>query len=239
MYNSRTKPLPGATLNPLHPLSRKIRGCWLLNEGAGSLVNDISSNKNHGYLVNMNPNLQSSGWNGSKYGSGVSFDGANDYIECGTSPSLNITDKISIEVLFKSETINAYKDLYHYGYNGAAFQGMFLGLKDDGKYWCRLGNGIAYSDVSSAESYTTDYTHIVATYDGSTIKLYKNGVQDANTNTLTGPIVNDQAVHANIGRASWGGYYFDGAIYKTSLYSRAVNRQEAKQLSNCIHCMLN
>lgn len=41
-----SKPLVGALLNPLHPLSRGLVGYWLLGEGGGSRLNDSSFSGN-------------------------------------------------------------------------------------------------------------------------------------------------------------------------------------------------
>ena len=42
------KPPKGAMLNRGHPLSRGLKGCWLMNEGGGKIVNDLSGNGNTG-----------------------------------------------------------------------------------------------------------------------------------------------------------------------------------------------
>jgi len=44
------KPPRGVLLQRGHPLSRGLVGCWLMNEGAGTLVRDASANRNNGSL---------------------------------------------------------------------------------------------------------------------------------------------------------------------------------------------
>ena len=64
-------------LNPGHPLSEGLVGCWLFNEGAGGLVQDLSPNRNHGLLTNMAP---ASDWVVGPRGPALDFDGSNDYV---------------------------------------------------------------------------------------------------------------------------------------------------------------
>jgi hypothetical protein len=40
------KPIRGLQLNKSHPLARGLVGCWLLNEGTGHKVFDLSGNSN-------------------------------------------------------------------------------------------------------------------------------------------------------------------------------------------------
>ena len=44
------KPPKGAMLNRGHPLSRGLKGCWIFNEGGGTIVNDLSGNGKNGAL---------------------------------------------------------------------------------------------------------------------------------------------------------------------------------------------
>ena len=58
-----TKPKPGVMVNPLHPLSRGLIGCWLFHEGSGNLVNDISGHGNNGNFGAAPPTWISTGLN--------------------------------------------------------------------------------------------------------------------------------------------------------------------------------
>jgi len=53
-------------------------GYWRFDEGSGTTAYDSSGNDNTGTLIN------GSSWVDGKYGKALSFDGENDYVDCGT-----------------------------------------------------------------------------------------------------------------------------------------------------------
>jgi len=75
------KPPRGTQLNKAHPLARGLVGCWVMNEGTGSKVFDLSGNRNTGTIYNAL-------WQPGKFGSALYFDGSGDYVNCGTNASL-------------------------------------------------------------------------------------------------------------------------------------------------------
>lgn len=83
----QTKPKPGCFIDPTHPLSRGLVGCWLFNEGAGSRLTDYSGYGNHGVLMNMNPARD---WVGSLHGGALNFNSS--YISLYGSNQLDISD---------------------------------------------------------------------------------------------------------------------------------------------------
>ncbi len=48
----KPKPLLGRRINPYHPLAQGLVGCWLLNEGGGDKIFDLSGYGNVGTFVN-------------------------------------------------------------------------------------------------------------------------------------------------------------------------------------------
>ena len=73
-----TKPPRGAVLDRAHPLSRGLIGCWLLNEGTGSKLHDLSGGNNTGTFQNMDPQTD---WVGGRDGFALDFDGVNDFVQ--------------------------------------------------------------------------------------------------------------------------------------------------------------
>ena len=59
-------------------LQTGLVGCWLMDDGSGSLTADDSGNNFNGSLMN------GTAWTNGYSGNGLSFDGINDYVNLGT-----------------------------------------------------------------------------------------------------------------------------------------------------------
>jgi len=75
----------------------KLIGWWKFDDTEGSTASDSSGNNHTGTLVG-NPQWQPSG---GKIGGALSFDGVDDYVDCGSDASLNITNAVTIAVWVK------------------------------------------------------------------------------------------------------------------------------------------
>lgn len=72
--------------------------------------------------------------------------------------------------------------------------------------------------------------HIVATYDGTTLSLYRNGVFSSSV-ASTGIISNTSKT---LTIANRGGNYFDGRVALSNIYSKALTAAEVKQNFNAL-----
>jgi len=89
------KPQFGRQLNYGHPLAQGLVGCWLMNEGCGDRIADLSGNGNTGTLKNMGATA-ASGWNPGKFGHALAFDGVNDVVVAASGiPALLIGDSFT------------------------------------------------------------------------------------------------------------------------------------------------
>jgi hypothetical protein len=99
-----TKPPLGAKINFAHPLAKGIVGCWLLNEGMGDKVYDLSGNGNTGTLANFShPATVTSGWNPGKFGKTLLHNAIlQTKINCGANAVFGITNSISLIAYIKT-----------------------------------------------------------------------------------------------------------------------------------------
>jgi hypothetical protein len=127
-------------------------------------------------------------------GSGYSldFDGSNDYVNMGSISQLNITSNITIEawVLNQSAPSNYAGIISNLSDNYADENGYGLFYSSGNlTFWLQTVGGNA-NDYTSYPKYSLDlnkWYHIAGTYDGSTMKLYINGVL-VDTKAKTGAI---------------------------------------------------
>jgi len=199
---------------------------WHFDEGSGTTAYDSSGNNNHGTLVN-GPQ-----WVDGKYGKALSFDGSDDYVDCGTDESLNITDAITIEAWVNfSSWETGVRMLYSRGEHFANKRGVFLGIRATTGLDFWLGNGTEGSSlVSEGGVPTNQFSHVVGVWDGTTRGIYINGTLNV-TDSFSGPIDYNTS-HAVIGTRSAGGAYFPGIIDEVRIYNRALSADEISDIYN-------
>lgn len=221
-----TKPPVGTQINPLHPLSKGLVGCWLFNEGDGSLANDISGNKNHGRLTNMAPNVQGSGWGGSKFGGGLEFDGVGGYVNCGNSDNLKST-----QITICAEIIsNDQSDWGHiFGSNYAS--GAWLALKNDESiaFYTTIGGTTDYWASFAAPLTVGKKYQICAVFNGTVKTIYLDGIYFASSNH-SGDLDWSGTTQLRVGASDTDTYHFDGKCSYIYVYNRALSAEESARL---------
>ena len=233
-----TKPKPGTRINPLHPLSSGLVGYWLFNESSGSKAYDISRMGNHGILTNMSVNSQSSGWDGSKCGGSLQYDGNNDYVDAGNDKSLHLTTKATFSFWLKPDNVTGN----YFGVIGRTNTPAY-------NYIIRITNGVlelrAWAGTAATVASDTaiividELQHIVITVDLPNVCFYKNGILVKSTTTTFSSLDNGVAANTNIGLYRYsGGVYFNGIIDLISIYNRAIDKLDVETLYDNQFCNL-
>ncbi len=188
---------------------------------ASNLALDASGNGNNGTLVNMTPANAVMG----VIGQALSFNGTNQYVNVGINnmPAINGPQTISLWMRYSSVP-TTIQDLFSHWGNNAYSQLSFRSPTDFGLH---RGGGGAVVDSSVIPS-PGAWHYIVYTYDGTTNRIYVDGVQTgASTN------VPDIGATQYADIASWsGGELFNGSIDDVRIYNRALSAAEVKQLYN-------
>jgi prepilin-type N-terminal cleavage/methylation domain-containing protein len=196
--------------------------------GSGTTWLDLSGNGNNGTLLN------GVGYNSANGGS-LSFDGVNDYVDAGLSPSVR-TSNLTYEVWIKfsvSQSSRTIMGIYADGIGGA-----LIGIHDNFPNRIKFhtnsigsGNGV----IGTNQLNNNIWTHVVGTYDSSglrTMKLYVNSLLNTTLNGPTTPNYPSDR-NLNIGRWTGGGtQYFNGNIASTKIYNRALTQDEIQQNFN-------
>ena len=198
--------------------------------GTGSTWTDLSSAGNNGTLVNS-PTYSSTN------GGSLEFNGTNNYINVPSTSSLQFLNRApySFEVW-----------VYPIADNSASYPGFINresnpGTGRDGYnlYYTNLGVAVGShlisterfctgTQVSSGATYTdavffNNWQCYCATYDGTTLSFYRNGVFVSSA-TSTGNITNTTQ-NLTIGQRS--GVYSNSKISTTRFYNRALSADEA------------
>lgn len=179
-------------------------------------------------------------------GQAFSFDGTGSYIRIADSANLHFTNALTIEAWLYIARLGAnqvvvakwdwtYPDAQKSYTTWVQPNGRIgFGVCDDG--YCPQGPGGASATVVSANSLPMNqWTYFAATYDGSGLSIYVNGVCETQTAYTKGifPGTGDLRIGAAVLDAVGGMLYpFAGRIDELAIYNRALSRAEIRAIYN-------
>ena len=211
--------------------SPDLVGQWLMDEGSGSTILDDSTFGNDGTLSG-DPT-----WVSGQHGLALALDGSGDYATVPDAASLDLTDAITIAAWVRPGQLGT-QYLVKKATKGG-IDGFELSLSSSGKAFFRLNqkaSGNTYR-IDTTTDYPTDgntWMHLAATYDGSTMHLYVDGVEDP-TSLIVGPsAIATNALALAIGAQPDGdaASLFQGALDDVHLYGRALSPAEIAALAD-------
>ena len=215
-------------------------GFWAFEETSGTTAYDSSGLNNDGIIYGP---TSTSG----RLDLAYQFDGSDDYIKVPKSASLDgITEAITLIAWVKLPAVNLRYSIFDRWLTGDAEGRSFEFDIEKGKVWFGLCGDGTFSDgvwLQSSNTVTSDtWTHLAATSDGSTMKIYFNGVADPMTGTPPSSI-HPSVADLHIGKwefASDDWYYpFDGTMDEVKIFSRALTTLEIEDDYNLVLVGIN
>lgn len=186
---------------------------YKFDDSPGSTAADSSGNGHTGTLMNMtSPGC----WVSGKYGTCLSFDGSNDYVQIPDHNQLDVSN-ITLSAWIKGTILSDLRIIdkttvgFSDGYN----------MDNHTGYIRLIGNDNAYSSTALT---TGVWVHVAATFDGTTTRFYKDGVLDGTSLLITALPVN--TLPLRIGAGSTGSNNFSGLIDDVRIYDRALSQDE-------------
>jgi len=193
-----------------------------LRETGRDIIRDKSRHMNHGMCINGTNIIQTK--------EGIcagSFDGVNDYVDCGNDESLNIISAITIEAWVNTNSLEDRKIITRVKgsqWVDRVYQMYVIGGKINWMVYNGLPNGII--DVKSGAIETGKWYRVVGTFDSSYVRLYVNNVKYETLNTI-GTLTSNPSIHTRIG--TWiTSNYFHGLIDEVHIYNRALSAEEVR-----------
>jgi len=185
-------------------------------------------------------NLSGSLFNGPTFSSGnggsIVFDGTNDYIQLGDATNLiTNTSQITCETWLKTNVINTYKKIFVTGDNSAPnaslIQGIYfsIGPSPYNVYFGLKTSTNQDAVISTTNLSTTNYSHIVGTYNNPEAKIYINGILMASFN-IGGTI--GTGGQGRISGYANGNEVWDGNISIFKIYNQTLSASEVLQNYN-------
>jgi len=199
-------------------------GIWSFDEGVGATVADTSGWDNNGTLVNA-PTWRcastDSDYTPSGQGCSLEFNGSTQYVDAG--------DGASFKNMGSAVTVEAWAKYDAYGGGGQSYSVIavkgspwtFLLENPSQKIRFRVNAGGVDANAQDSDIHELNrWYHFVGTYDGSNIRIYKDGVQVGITPRTGTLAVND--ITAKIGTYQGANYNFDGLIDEVRIYNTAL-----------------
>jgi hypothetical protein len=209
--------------------SNYFKGVWHLGEtgtGAAGDYKDSTINANNSTNIANQP-TPSAGI----IGNGQTFNGVSQYIDLGNSASLAISTALTVSVFAKASNLAASKAIISrgsQGFNGTGW-GFYRAVSPADVYFYIHGN-LTSAISTTLSGGTFDSTYLTATWNGTTLRTYKNNVETgdvaANVGTVDGTNVN-----LFLGR-SGAGNYFTGDIDEARLATTVRSAQWIATESN-------
>jgi hypothetical protein len=200
-------------------------GCWPMEEGSGTTLIDATSFGNDGNITGVPT------WVAGYRGQALNLSGTGQYAIVVDDNSLDISNAITLAAWIrpgKTGTQNIIKKTL----GTTTANGYELSLSSSGKVFVRLNGNAAYR-IDSTTSYPingTTWMHVATTFDGATIRLYINGVQEG---FKPGIAIGTNNTNLGIGAepAASPINFFQGALDEVRIYNRALSLSEIEVLA--------
>jgi len=190
--------------------------CYRFDEGQGTTLHNRSGHGNHGII-------HGASWVPSGSGFALRFDGVDDYVDCGSRPSLDVSRAVSLEAWIYPEATPTSGEP---GVLGKCFGSYLFTYYTNGCfYWYITGGG----NHVRAPAAVGAWHHVVGTFDGKFVKLYLDGVlagtRESKTTTIAKGVPLQMATSAS-GSKFTKGKYFQGMLTEVRIYDRALSAEE-------------
>lgn len=195
-------------------------GWWPLTETSGD-AQDYSGNAIDGTL-----NAVTQGIPGVLGYNSYSFSGGSSTVDFGSSAIIGSTTSLSISIWVYPDNLSSSYGIFTFGTDDnfdswiqyrTEIPGIRYGLSN-------TDSTREFIDVN-ADISSDMWTHIAATWDGQTTRVYINGIQSSTTGSLSGT-VDESSSQKVLGSKPDGQNNWEGEMFDLRLYNRALTSQE-------------
>lgn len=222
--------------NEVYKNDANLRGLWLLEETSGVRYdytandNDLTDNNTVGYSADSQEGDYSADFENSndEYlsitdGDQTGLDVTGDFTICCWIKPESLTDATGHNLVAKYDTASNQRS-----YN-------FWLLKATGGYYPRLnvssdGSGYAAADADTPVT-AGSWVHLAAVYNGTDLRIYRNGSLDITPVSYSSGIHNGTA-EFRLGRHSSSAYPYDGLLDEVAIFDRALSADEIISIYN-------
>ncbi len=198
-------------------------GWWKFDEGSGNIAADSSGNGNDGTL-NGPVEWTTEG----KVGGALKFTGPYNYVQVQDSPSLNPTREITIAAWINPSWTGNNRILQKSSGGG---DNQYRLIKEWGDHTKFHLPGVGELYPQNTLPPAGEWTHLAATYDGSSMKLYFDAVVVAEMEASGEMSISDGTLCIGTKHETApAGDEFNGILDDVRIYNRALSQSEIKRL---------
>ena len=189
---------------------------------------DKSGNGNNGTALN---GANCSSAVAGRFFSACSLDGIDDFINVSNSQSINVTTaSITMEAWINMRDVAKNNQrILTKGNNANDIQWDLRFDGTTGNILFGLKNSTRVTNLSSATALSNSiWYHVAATYDGGTMRIYVNGLEDAST-AQTGPIIGNLLPVLLGSHSGASPEYLNGTTDEVAIYNRSLNSTDIEE----------
>jgi hypothetical protein len=204
----------------LSPTPLGLVAAYSFDSTSGTTLADTSGNAHHGAITGAT-------WTTGKYGNSLSFNGSNQSVSIPDANDLDLSTGMTLEAYVYPVTINSWETVLLKERPGGLAYALYAGAPSNGPpagYITRTGTSGDIGADGLTRLPLNTWSHIASTYDGSSVRLYVNGVL-VRTTSAPGSIMASANPLRMGGNSIWG-EYFQGRIDEARIYNRALSAAE-------------
>ena len=193
---------------------------WAMDEGSGTILVDSSPLLNNGTISGA------PSWVTGINGQALDLSGSGQFAQVPSNSSLSITNMITLAAWIRPDVRGTQRIIKKS--NASSGYELFLEGPSPYRVSVRFNNTIR---VNSTTAYPIDGTwmHVAATWDGTIIRLYINGVEEASLSSSTSIVANSD--NLGVGATLPGSDYFNGRLDDLYIFHRALSAGEVTTLA--------
>jgi hypothetical protein len=199
-------------------------GYWRLAETSGTTAADGIAGR-HGTYTN-GPTLNQTGALNGDTNPAVSFDGVDDRVVVPYTSALNPA-QFTVEAWARptggTNTNRAVASTW-YANAGTTRRGYWLGANSSNQWVLQIADGSGHNDAIGPAPTLNTWTHLVGTYDGTTARLYVNGIL---ANSAAATLVANTTEPFTSGETAFNGGWTDpypGRLDEVAVYNTVLSQ---------------
>jgi hypothetical protein len=219
--NSTTSSVVTVNVQNTTPPPTGLVAAYSFNEGSGPIAADASPQRNTG-------TLSGAAWTAAgKNGGALSFDGVDDWVTVPDASSLALTNAMTLEAWVRPTALSSWRTVILKETLSNLAYALYGSTSNASRPDTEAGSAWLYGPSALA---TNTWSHLAATYDGTTLRLYVNGTQVASKASSVLMPVSSGPLRMG-GNAIWG-EFFSGQIDDVRVYNRALSAAEVQTDQN-------